>query len=325
MHALFRLQIRNAYDISAAIQLAKGWEHEGLPDFPVHHGTFIQMMHQNKFRREFIIFIACSIGFRPGLAEIQIRLGRFGEIISHLSEQGVYISIIEFSSLFAARFILHIPLEFISEHERALVEIPTILEVDPYGLIQITGLIMRNDRWIKVLRFFCIIDLGVSIFRFLIASVIKGIDREIIFRIMKSRQIFFCTMYDVFIFLPPIGRIVNAGVLVHIVVAVSSIGMGDIQVIIEIVAGIEIRMLPAFDIVIQASFRHPASFRFCGGRRNIVDLPRMIICSSESQLPCLEGSGIILDAIIAKSGLDRIRTLALGNDIDDAAICLRAV
>ena len=202
-------------------------------------------------------------------------------------------------------------------------EIPTILEVDPYGLIQITGLIMRNDRWIKVLRFFCIIDLGVSIFRFLIASVIKGIDREIIFRIMKSRQIFFCTMYDVFIFLPPIGRIVNAGVLVHIVVAVSSIGMGDIQVIIEIVAGIEIRMLPAFDIVIQAS-RRP-SFCTGRGRRNIVDLPRMIIRSSESQLPCLEGSGIILDAIIAKSGLDRIRTLALGNDIDDAAICLRAV
>ena len=132
-------------------------------------------------------------------------------------------------------------------------------------------------------------------------------------------------MDDILIFLPSIGRIIDAVVLVHIVIAVSSIGMGDIQVIIEIVAGIEIRVLPAFDIVIQAS-RRPASFtgRFCG-RRNIVDLPRMIIRSSESQLPCLEGSGIILDAIIAKSGLDRIRTLALGNDIDDAAICLRAI
>ena len=132
-------------------------------------------------------------------------------------------------------------------------------------------------------------------------------------------------MDDIFIFLTCIVRIVNAGVLVHIVITVSSIGMGDIQVIIEIIAGIEIRMLPAFDIVIQAS-RRPASFtsRFCG-RRNMIDLPRMIICSSESQLPCLEGSRIILDAIIAKSSLDHIRTLALGDDIDDAAICLRAI
>ena len=130
-------------------------------------------MHQNKFRREFIIFIACIIGFRPGLAEIQVRLGRMGEIISHLSEQGVHISIIEF---FRDRcvFGLHIPLEFISEHERALVEIPTILEVDPYGLIEITALIMRNARWVEVLRFF-LIDFGGSIFRFLIASVIKSI------------------------------------------------------------------------------------------------------------------------------------------------------
>lgn len=107
------------------------------------------MMHQNKFRREFIIFIACIIGFGPGLAEIQIRLGRLGEIISHLSEQRMRISTIEISRdrcAFVDRFILHIPLEFISEHERALVEIPTILEVDPYGLIKITGLIMRNAR-----------------------------------------------------------------------------------------------------------------------------------------------------------------------------------
>ena len=131
-------------------------------------------------------------------------------------------------------------------------------------------------------------------------------------------------MDDIFIFFTCIGRIVNAGVLVHIVITVSSIGMGDIQVIIEIVAGIEIRMLPAFDIVIQAS-RRPASSLFCGGRRNMIDLPGMIICSSESQLPCLEGSRIILDAIIAKSSLDHIRTLALGDDIDDAAICLRAI
>ena len=86
VHALFWFQIRNAQDISAAIELSKGRKHEGLTDFPVHHGAFIQMMHQNKFRREFIIFIACIIGFGPGLAEIQIRLGRMGEIISHLSE-----------------------------------------------------------------------------------------------------------------------------------------------------------------------------------------------------------------------------------------------
>lgn len=132
-------------------------------------------------------------------------------------------------------------------------------------------------------------------------------------------------MDDIFIFLTCIVRIVNAVVLVDIVVAISSIGMGDIQIIIEIVAGIEIRMLPAFDIVIQAS-RRPGSFtgRFCG-RRNIIDLPRMIIRSSESQLPRLEGGCIILDAIIAKSGLDHVCTLALGDDIDDAAICLRAV
>ena len=61
----------------------------------------------------------------------------------------MHISIIEFSCdrcAFVDRFILHIPLKFISEQERALVEIPTILEVDPYGLIKITGLIMRNAR-----------------------------------------------------------------------------------------------------------------------------------------------------------------------------------
>ena len=74
----------------------------------------------------------------------------------------MHISIIEFSCDrrgFADRFILHIPLEFISEHERALMEIPTILEVDPYGLIKITGLIMRNYRRNEVLRV-SFIDLG---------------------------------------------------------------------------------------------------------------------------------------------------------------------
>lgn len=75
---------------------------------------------------------------------------------------------------------------------------------------------------------------------------------------MQSRQVLFCTVNHIFIFFSCIVRIVNAGVLVHVVIAVSSIGMGDIQVIIEIIAGIEIRMLPAFDIVIQAS-RRPAS------------------------------------------------------------------
>ena len=140
---------------------------------------------------------------------------------------------------------------------------------------------------------------------------------------MQSRQVLFCAVNHIFIFFSCIWCILNAGILVHIVVAISPIGMGDIQVIIEIVAGIEIRMLPAFDIVIQA-FRRLASFLFCG-RRNMIDLPGMIICSSESQLSCLEGSRIILDAIIAKSSLDHIRTLTLGDDIDAAAICLRAI
>ena len=275
-------------------------------------------MHQNNFRRKFIIFITCSVFFHPSLAEIEVCTGQLTKIIVDLPEKRIHIAGVMLFSFLRFDNVRHIPPEIPAYHERTFMKLPTVGKIKSYTLILIFR--FRNSSLCRIIFFICIwTSLYFRLISCHISSVIIEIACQVIISVMESRHMFIVFVNHILIDCIFIFSVPSVPA-VHIMTVAVGIGMGKIQIIGQIVTPIQVIPFPPRHIIIHAC-RTSA-----GGVGDVVYASQMVINVSHTEfISSLDTHCIVLLPVVTNPGLNLRISFPFGNDIDNAAACFRTI
>ena len=266
-------------------------------------------MHKNQFGRKFVIPISCIIFCNPGLAKIQVRPCRPGEIVFQLSIKRVHIARIVIS--ISIDNVRHIPAEITADKDGTLIKMPAVGQIESDGLIIIfclceNSLVGVISSPFRVRRYFCFALTGGHI-----SLMIVKIRFQIILIIMKPRHVFAGLVNHILAGLPFILSVASV-ITVYIVAVVLRVRMGKIKTISDIVTPVYIIMLSTDDIVI-----HPC--RTAAVRMgNMIYFPHVVIGISNPEfIPCLRADCIVLLSIVAKARFYLGIPCTFGDDINN--------